>query len=209
MAQVDYTAFMDAARKTSSIDPAHDMLHVKRVLNHALHILEVEPADAEIVIPAILLHELFNYPKGHPDSKQSGDVCAAYAAEVLDREHYPHSKREYVLDCIRNHSFSKGIVPDHLEGKVVQDADRLDAIGAVGIARLFATCSEMGTPFYCSNDPFGHRRSLNDKQYGLDHFYVKLFHICDSLHTDTARQMAVVRTEFMESYIAQLQAEIY
>lgn len=205
---MDFTPFIEVARAKSSNDPAHDFLHVERVLKNAQFITSKVAADIEVITPSILLHELFNYPKGHPNSRYSGDICAEEAGEVLDRLHYPPSKRGKVLECIRFHSFSRGVVPAHIEGKIVQDADRLDAIGAVGIARLFATCAEMKTPFYNSNDPFGKDRELNDKKYGLDHFYSKLFKIAEQMHTEIAQEMACKRTEFMKEYIQQLRFEI-
>ena len=205
---MDYSPFLQAAREASSRDPAHDFSHVERVRKNAELLLKEVKADSDIVIPAILLHELFNYPKGHPQSRYSGDVCAELARGVLDEADYPLAKREKVLDCIRFHSFSRGVIPEHIEGKIVQDADRLDAIGAIGIARLFATCAEMGQPFYDPRDPFGDHRQHDDKEYGLDHFYVKLFKLADGMHTEAARRIAHERTEFMEAYIAQLRREI-
>lgn len=205
---MDYTPLIQVARERSSDDPSHDFLHVERVLKNAQLIIKEVPADVEVIIPAILLHELFNYPKGHPRSQFSGDICAEHASEVLDQFDYPLNKRDKVLDCIRFHAFSRGVVPDHVEGKIVQDADRLDAIGAIGIARLFATCTEMKTPFYNSSDPFGQHRDLDDKKYGLDHFYIKLFRLAETMHTKVAKEIALERTEFMKEYIRRLRSEI-
>ena len=81
-------------------------------------------------------------------------------------------------------------MPETIEGKVLQDADRLDAIGAIGIARCFATCAEMRVPFYNPDDPFCGVREPDDKRWGLDHFYRKLLRIPDGLHTATARAIA-------------------
>ncbi|QQE77083.1 HD domain-containing protein [Alicyclobacillus sp. SO9] len=203
-----YEELLLVARERSSDDAAHDFLHVERVLKNAQSIMEEVPADADVVIPAVLLHELFNYPKGHPLSHLSGDICAEHASEVLDRFDSPGSKREKVLDSIRFHSFSRGVVPDHIEGKVLQDADRLDALGAIGIARLFATCQQMKTPFYDLADPFAQNREPDDKKYGIDHVYIKLFRLTDSMHTRVAREMAMRRTQFIKEYIQQLRLEI-
>ena len=95
-----------------------------------------------------------------------------------------------------------------LEAKVLQDADRLDAIGAIGIARCFATSADMKRPFYATDDPFCRTRDPDDKQWGIDHFYKKLLRIADGLHTATARAMARDRAEFMRGYLAQLEREI-
>lgn len=205
---MDYAPYVEVARARSSSDPAHDFMHVERVLRNAKVIMNEVPADTEVVFPAVLLHEIFNYPKGHPRSKYSGDVCAEQANEVLVKFDYPLHKREKVLDSIRFHSFSRGVVPQHIEGKIMQDADRLDALGAIGIARLFATCADMKRPFYDSTDPFAHNRELDDKTNGLDHFYTKLFKLVDGMHTDVAKEIALQRTQFMQDYIRQFQLEI-
>ncbi len=205
---VDFAPLMRVAREQSSADPAHDFLHVQRAWNNAQRILHGTPADVDVVGPAILLHELFNYPKDDPRSPLSGDVCAEYAEEVLARTDYPREKRGQVLDCIRFHSFSRGVVPSHIEGKIVQDADRLDALGAIGIARLFATGALMKIPFYHATDPFAEHREWNDKQQSLDHVYTKLLKLADTMHTPVAKAMAVSRMEFVKQYVRQLQNEI-
>lgn len=205
---LDLAPYFDAAQSRSSTDPAHDYLHVQRVFHNAQLILAETPADADVVLVAVLLHELFNYPKGHPDSARSGDVCAEYAATLLEEHAFPVNKRDLVLDCIRNHSFSKGVVPSHWEGKIVQDADRLDSLGAIGIARCFATSQAMQRPFYHEFDPFAENRTPDDKQYGIDHFYVKLLKLADGMHTGLGRRLASDRTYFMRQYLAQLAREL-
>jgi uncharacterized protein len=178
------------------------------VTANARLIAEKEGAWLEVVVPAALLHELFNYPKGHPDSARSGEVCAEHAREVLQGEALARETVDSIATCIREHSFSRGIVPDTLEGKVLQDADRLDAIGAIGIARCMATCAEMKRPFYSMVDPFCAERAPDDKMWGIDHFYAKLLRIPGALHTETARAMAGERLAMMEQFLAQLGREI-
>jgi uncharacterized protein len=188
--------------------PAHDFLHVMRVAENARRIGVVESADLDVVLPAALLHELFNYPKGHPQSHLSGEVCAEHAADALRQEGCPAHLIDAIGECIRTHAFSRGLVPATIEGKVLQDADRLDAIGAIGIARCFATCAEMGVPFYQPDDPFCRQREPDDKRWGLDHFYCKLLRIPDGLHTATARAIASERLGLMKSFLEQLGHEI-
>ena len=188
--------------------PAHDFLHVSRVTETARCIGLAEGAALDIVVPAALLHELFNYPKGHPQSHCSGEVCAEQAADVLRQNDCPPHLIDPIRECIRIHAFSRGLVPETLEGKVLQDADRLDAIGAIGIARCFATCAEMAVPFYQPEDPFCRSREPDDKRWGLDHFYRKLLRIPDGLHTATARTIAGDRVRVMETFLAQLRQEI-
>jgi uncharacterized protein len=188
--------------------PAHDFLHVARVTETARRIGLAEGADLDVLLPAAMLHELFNYPKGHPRSHLSGEVCAEQAFDVLRQNDCPPHLIDPIRECIRVHAFSRGLMPETIEGMVLQDADRLDAIGAIGIARCFATCAEMAVPFYQTEDPFCRSREPNDKRWGLDHFYRKLLCIPDGLHTATARAIADDRVCVMETFLAQLRAEI-
>jgi uncharacterized protein len=188
--------------------PAHDFLHVIRVTESARIIGAMELADLNIVVPAALLHELFNYPKGHALSHLSGEVCAERALDVLRLEECPAHLIDPIRECIRVHAFSRGLVPETIEGKVLQDADRLDAIGAIGIARCFATCSEMALPFYKPDDPFCRWRQPDDKRWGLDHFFQKLRRIPEGLHTATARAMASDRIVIIETFLNQLGREL-
>ena len=197
-----------AREAAQSAKAAHDFGHVKRVTVSARAIAEAEGADLDIVLPAALLHELFSFPKNHPDSPRSGEVCAERAADVLRGEGYPGGYAEAVAYCIRVHPFSLGVMPATLEAKVLQDADRLDALGAIGIARCFAVGAAMGRPFYDPEDPFSRRRELDDKRWTLDHFGRKLLRLPDTMHTQAARVMARDRAAFIEAFLAQLGREI-
>jgi uncharacterized protein len=197
-----------AAQRCAAAEPAHDYLHVRRVAAVARVIADAEGADPRTTAAAALLHELFNYPKSHPESSRSGEVCAKHAAAVLFAEGCSATFAEAVCYAIRVHPFSLGIVPDTLEAKVLQDADRLDAIGAIGIARAFATCATMKRPFYSPVDPFCRERAPDDKSWGVDHFYQKLLRIPASLHTTTARRLAGERTAFLHEYLDRLALEV-
>lgn len=197
-----------AEARAEGAGPAHDFFHVLRVTENARRIGEAEGARLDVVVPAALLHELFNHPKGHPESHRSGDVCAEHAEIVLRDEGCPAELIGPICACIRDHAFSKGVVPQDIEGKVVQDADRIDAIGAIGIARCLATCAEMGRPFYAPSDPFCREREPDDKAWGIDHFYKKLLKIPDILHTRTARVMAAERVAVMQAFLLQLEREV-
>ncbi|MBI5533205.1 MAG: HD domain-containing protein [Deltaproteobacteria bacterium] len=203
-------ALEDAARRAcEGAEPAHDLSHVLRVRANALRIAASEAVRVEVVEAAALLHELFNYPKNHPESHRSGEVCAHKARELLlAQAEFPVELVEPICDCIRDHAFSRGVIPTSLEGRVLQDADRLDAIGAIGVARCFATCSTMGRPFYEPSDPFCRSREPEDKLWGVDHFYRKLLRIPEGLHTSAAREMATERTRFMREFLGQLEREV-
>jgi len=197
-----------AAERCADAEPAHDFLHVLRVMENGRRIAAAEGADVSVVVAAALLHELFNYPKNHPESHLSGEVCADHAAQVLAAEGYPQEFADQVCYCIRVHSFSRGVIPDTQEAKVLQDADRLDAIGAIGIARCFSTGAVMGRPFYHAEDPFCRNRTPDDKEWTTDHFYRKLLKIPGTLHTETGKRLAEERTRYMEAYLQQLQREL-
>ncbi len=197
-----------ARARCAEADAAHDWLHVERVTANARRIALAEGADLAVVLPAALLHELFNHPKGHPESHLSGEVCAEHAREVLRHVHYRAELIEPIAYAIRVHPFSRGITPDTLEAKVLQDADRLDAIGAIGIARCFATCADMKRPFYNPDDPLCENREPDDKQWGVDHFYRKLFRLASGMHTATARFLAAEKAEFMRVFLARFAEEI-
>ena len=202
-------ALTEAARlRSDGAGPAHDWLHVQRVAATVRQIVAAEGGDLEVALPAALLHELFNHPKGHPESHLSGERCADEAEALLRAQHWEPPTIERIGYCIRVHSFSRGIFPETLEAKILQDADRLDAIGAVGVARCFATCAEMKRPFYSPEDPFCRARAPDDKEWGVDHFYKKLLKIPDALHTATARAMAVERAAFMQNFLAELAREV-
>lgn len=197
-----------AEAATPTADPAHDWHHVVRVTTNALRLARTEGADLHVVGAAALCHELFNYPKGHPDSARSGEVCAQHARALLASLDAPTALVEAAAEAIRTHPFSLGETPATLEGKVLQDADRLDALGAIGIARCFATCTTMGRPFYHPDDPFCEGRAPEDKLWGVDHFYRKLLRVGEAMHTTSARDLARQRTAYLEGFLAQLRDEL-
>jgi len=197
-----------AREAAQTAESAHDFGHVRRVAASARLFAEAEGADVDIVLPAALLHELVSLPKDHPDSPRSGLLCAERAADVLRGEGYPRGHVEAIAYCIRVHPFSLGVVPETLEAKVLQDADRLDALGAIGIARCFAVGADMKRPFYDPEDPFCRARKPDDKRWTLDHFYKKLLRLPDALHTEAARAMARERAAFIGAFLAQLGREI-
>ncbi|MEZ4409850.1 MAG: HD domain-containing protein [Polyangiales bacterium] len=199
----------DLARsRCSDVEPAHDFLHVSRVVANAERVARAVGADATVCHLAALLHELVNLPKSHPDSPRSGELCAVDARVALTAEGVDAATVEAVAYAIAVHPFSLGVTPDTLEAKVLQDADRLDAIGAIGVARCFASCASMGRPFYHPDDPLCEARAPDDKRWGVDHFYKKLLTIEEGMHTEAAREMARERTAFMRGFLARFGDEL-
>lgn len=189
-------------------DAAHDLAHVKRVVKNAKSIMDSETADEQIVVAAAWLHDCVILPKNHPDRKRASTLAAQKAAEFLSSVEYPSNKIPAVAHAIEAHSYSAGILPKTLEAKIVQDADRIDALGAIGIARCFSVGGELKRPIYHPDDPFATSRELDDSTWTLDHFYEKLFKLPDLLTTDTAKCLAKDRVEYMRSFLEQLSSEI-
>jgi uncharacterized protein len=201
----------EARSRARTLEPAHDFFHVGRVVKAALAVARGERLAAEVVAAcafAALLHELFTLPKNHPDSARAGDTCAVHARELLTREGAGPALIEAVTHAVRDHSFSKGVAPEAPASQVLQDADRLDALGAIGLARMWATCADMKQPLVAPEDPFCDARAPDDKAWGLDHVFKKLLAIPDRLHTPTARAMAEPRVRFLRAYVAQLRSEL-
>lgn len=198
----------EARARADGSEPAHDFFHVERVLANAVALARDEGADEAVCAVAALLHELFTLPKSHPDSARAGDLCAEHARALLEREGAATDFTTQVCEAIRDHAFSKGVVPSSLEARILQDADRLDALGAIGLARMWATCADMKRPFYAPHDPFCETRAPDDKQWGLDHVYKKLLVVPERLHTEGARRVAASRTAFLRAFLDQLRAEL-
>ena len=117
---------------------------------------------------------------------------------------------EVVADAVLSHSYSAGLVPTTPEARVLQDADRLDAIGLVGVARCFYTAGRLGSRLYHPDDPAGQDRVLDDRSYALDHFPKKLLTLATGFHTRAGRRMARQRhvslQEFYDAFILELRA---
>jgi len=190
-------------------DPAHDFQHVMRVYKNAKLIGTQEGAIMRILLPAVLLHDIVVYPKGSDNSVMSSDDSADLAEKILQTLRYSQHEINGISYCIRAHSFSKRLIPASLEGRILQDADRLDALGAIGIARTFSVGGSEKRTFYNAGDPFCRSgRRPDDKQWTLDHFHTKLLQLKDLMHTRTAKRIAQQRTRFVMLFIRQLQKEI-
>jgi uncharacterized protein len=191
--------------------PAHDFQHILRVYRNAEMISKKEEgADLDIVLAAALLHDLVVYPKGSMKAKHSADESADIAKKILSEyNYYSTEKIEKVVYAIRTHSYSKKLIPSTLEGKILQDADRLDAIGAIGIARTFSVGGSENRSLYNPTDPFCESdRELDDTRWILDHIKKKLLILKNSMHTKTAKEIAEQRTDFIESFLNKLRSEI-
>lgn len=180
----------------------HDLDHTLRVSRMAVTIAENEHADASLCELAALMHDVDDY-------KLSPDTEAEHrnARSFMNRENIPDEEIEAVIHIIEQVSFSgtDTQVPDTLEGKIVQDADRLDAIGAIGIARAFAYGGAHGRKLYDPKEiPENHLSKAEYRNHvstTVNHFHEKLFLLKNMMNTETAKQIAIHRDEFMHAWL--------
>jgi len=210
---LDPEEWMDDIRLLySGADPAHDFSHVLRVYRNARIIGREEGADMRVLLWAALLHDAGSEKKDDSrqgDSGNRGKGSATWSSEAfLKAVGMDEAAREKVQYAVDVHRFSRGIVPVTLEARVLQDADRLDAIGAIGIARVFLTGGSLGREFYHPDDPFCRTREPDDGKWNLDHFYRKLLKLESGMHTGCGRRMAARRTAVLKRYLGDLEEEI-
>ena len=196
------------AQRSSQIDVAHDLAHVRRVVSNAKRLAASEDARMEIVLPAAWLQDCATVAKDSPLQSTASALAARTADDFLRDSCYPARVISDVRHAIEAHSFSANITPRTREAMVVQDADRLDALGAVGIARCLMLGGAMGRPLYDPAEPFPDARTPDDTANVLDHFYVKLLHISSTMTTAAGWAEAHRRMEFMGEYLWQLGREI-
>lgn len=189
-------------------DVAHDLGHILRVVANARKLAALSHADLHIVIPAAWLHDCVSVPKSSPLRKQASRMAAQAAGEFLSQAGYPSQFIPAIQHAIEAHSFSANIVPRSLEAQVVQDADRLDSLGAIGIARCLMLGAVLERPLYDLEEPLPHHRPADDQRYTIDHFYTKLLTLADTMQTPAGRAEAEKRTEVMRLYLQQLASEI-
>jgi uncharacterized protein len=199
---------LDYLSDMMSADPAHDISHVKRVVQNTLRLTRAENGNAAVTIPAAWLHDCVSVAKNSPLRRQASSLAAQKAMDFLESVKYPEDLLAPIYHAIEAHSFSANIVTKTLEARIVQDADRLDAVGAIGIARCFLTGGSIGTPLYDPSDPFAKTREADDRRYTLDHFYCKLLGLADTMKTEAGKVEATRRSEFMQAYLLQLDSEI-
>ncbi len=197
-----------AKNRLGQNDTAHDFEHIMRVLKNATLISKKEKADMRIVTAAVLLHDIISYPKSDPRSKNSSAESAQESRKILKKYNFTQDEIDIIHDAIRDHSFSRGATPQTLEGKILQDADRLDALGAIGIARTFSVSGSERRPFYSNIDPFCKKRLPDDKSWAVDHFYKKLLLLEKTMNTNAGKIEARKRIKTMKNFLDELKKEI-
>jgi len=189
-------------------DGAHDASHLERVWRSAQALLVHHPeADALVVMAACYLHDLVNLPKNDPARAQASTRAAALARAELERLGFPNGRLDGVAHAIEAHSFSAGIAPRTIEAKIVQDADRLDALGAVGLARMLYIAGSMGRPLAHPVDPLAQARALDDGAWTLDHIVVKLARLPGMMQLEAGRALAEERLARLLAFREEFAAE--
>jgi len=171
----------------------HDYFHIQRVVKIAKRIAEEENADLFLVELAAWLHDLGDY-KLHDGIDKSEELIL----EFLNGLNLPLKTISQMIEIVSQVSFSKGNQPTSLEAKIVQDADRLDAIGAIGIARTFAYGGSKQREIWNPEGP---------GETSVQHFYDKLLKLKDLIHTNSAKKIAEERHQYLEEFLEKFYAE--
>lgn len=172
----------------------HDFLHTLRVLNNACNIQKNAGGDIYLITFAALLHDA-------DDKKLFPETAGEYhnARMILNKNGADEEDTEKIIEIIRTVSFSSGIDAKSIEAKVVQDADRLDAIGAIGIARCFAYGASHGRSIYNEEDFIGN--NMRESKSSIAHFYQKLLKLESLMKTEYGKNEAAKRTAFLKEYL--------
>lgn len=192
----------------AATDPAHDLQHVLRVVANTRQLLAVESGDARIAEPAAWLHDCITLPKNSPDRARASVLAARAARPILAQLGVPADLHDAIGHAIEAHSYSANIQPRTLEAAIVQDADRLDALGAIGIARCFSVGGSFNSSLYHPDDPFCGSREPADREYCIDHFFAKLLKLADTMQTTAGRDVARQRTGVLERFLQDFRSEL-
>ena len=188
-------------------DAAHDMGHLTRVADWTVR-LAGDAVTARVCIAAALLHDIVNIPKTHPDRARASEQSAAVARALLPQFDFTTDEITSIADAIRDHSFSRGAVPESTLGKALQDADRLEALGVIGTFRCVATGVRFDAEFFHATDPWASHRPLDDAHYSVDHYFTKLLRLPATFHTTGGRDEAERRADVMRRLLESLALEL-
>jgi uncharacterized protein len=189
-------------------DGAHDLSHLQRVWHNVRTLHADEGGDLEVLLAAVLLHDCVAVEKNSPLRSQASRLAAQKASTVLTAMDWPDAKITGVVHAIEAHSFSANITPTTLEARIIQDADRLDSLGMLGVARTFYIAGRMGSALYDPVDPEANERDYDDKRFCLDHFQTKLLHLADGFQTTTGQRLAQVRHQRLKGFMELFKEEI-
>ncbi|HCT9093173.1 HD domain-containing protein [Serratia liquefaciens] len=191
-----------------SDDGSHDVAHLHRVWKNTRKISQQEGGNRRILCAAVLLHDCVAVEKNSPQRHLASRMAAEKGALMLKQLGWEPQDIAETAHAIEAHSFSAAITPESMEAKIIQDADRLDAIGMIGVARCFYIGGRMRSALYDAADPLAEQRQYDDKRFSLDHFETKLFKLQEGFQTATGKKMALERTERMRRFLSELLEEM-
>lgn len=194
-------------RRRAGGDAAHDPEHLLRVAGWTVRLggSAVEPTEA---VAAGLLHDLVLVPKDAPDRAEAGVRSAEAARGLLAEQGFDAASAERIAAAVRDHGYSRGATPDDALGRALQDADRLEALGALGVLRAAATGAGMGAGLVDGRDPWARDRELDDRTHTVDHFFTKLLRLPSRMNTEAGRAEAERRAARMRRFLAELGEEL-
>lgn len=195
-------------RDMDPADAAHDINHIRRVVRNVEYLTDIESANSLVTLPAAWLHDCVAVAKDSPLRAQGSRLAAQAASEFLAEISYPEELIPEVRHAIEAHSFSANIPTQSLEAEVVQDADRLDSLGAIGIARCLLVGGRLNLRLFSDSDPFCDKREPDDSRFTIDHFYAKLFKLPGTMKTEAGRTEAFRRAALMQRYLDDLRSEM-
>jgi uncharacterized protein len=189
-----------------SADPAHDYAHAERV---ALWALELAPeVPRRQVVAAALLHDIVNLPKDSPRRAEASALSAEAARGLLPDAGFDTLEIDLIGDAILTHSFSRGETPRTDLARALQDADRLEALGVLGLFRVISTGVKLGARYFDASDPFAARRALDDRAFSVDHVFTKLLGLPATMQTEAGRREAELRVATLRQLLVELAREM-
>ncbi|MCE0916960.1 HD domain-containing protein [Pseudomonas sp. NMI760_13] len=191
-----------------SNDGSHDLAHLQRVWSNVRRIQAREGGDLEVLLAATVLHDCVAVEKNSPLRAQASTLSAERAAAILADMGWPQPRIEQVTHAVMTHSYSAGLSPQSLEAKILQDSDRLDSMGAVGIARCFYVSGRMGSALYDVENPTAAGRDYRDNRFTIEHFQTKLLKLASGLQTGEGARLAALRHQRLASFLAEFMEEI-
>jgi len=207
------TRFISYIRQHGDLtDGSHDLGHFQRVWKAARHINRQEGgrADELTLLAAAYFHDWVSFPKNHPRRSESSRLSAEKAVTLLTEvfNDFPAEKVDGVRHAIHAHSYSAGIPAVTPEAKILQDADRMEALGAIGAARTFYVSGQLNQLLFDGDDPLAEKRALDDGRYALDHFQAKLLKLPALMNTAAGRRMAERNAEWLRAFARKMEEEI-
>lgn len=202
--------FIEYLEDHETDDYSHDLSHFQRVWRTAEKIIagETREVNSLVVLAACYFHDIVTMPKNHPDRSKSSQMAAVKTEEILEELNFPEELISGVSHAVAAHSFSANIPTETPEAEIVQDADRMEAIGAIGLARCFYTGGKMGSKLFDAKDPWAEKRELNDREFSVDHFYCKLLTLGATMKTVSGRALAEENTAYLQGFLDKLREEL-